>query len=170
MKTIKQWLETLPSPIKEKALDNLIKDDREDMRSESLSDALSEAFDWYWVKEGDGYWRAVKTLSQAGDFDKKEEEQPLSFPREVYINDVSEEDALKQKNKRICLGKFNWQYFCVSFYDREIYKSWESFTIKPWKHIAEIPNEPTNITIETKDGQSIEISKKKARELWIIIN
>ncbi len=168
MKTIKQWLETLPNPIKEKALANLIKD-REDKEEENLSDALYEAFYWSKADEGYNYWYGVDMLAQSGDFNKKEEEQHPSFPREVYVDNISEAEALKNNNKRICLGKFNWKYLCVNYWEEEIYNKIKHFEAVFWKYIAEIPKEKT-LTIETKDGQSIEISEKQAIELWFTIN
>lgn len=160
-KTIKQWLEILPSPIKEKALANLDVDVM-DSKEGSLRDALCYAFERDKTKEGDSYWRAVDKFAQAGDFDL-EEEEPLSFPREVYVQ------CLGGKEKRICLGKFNWQYLCVNGWEEEVFNNCNSFESVFWKHIAEIPKEKT-ITIETKDGQSMEISEKQARDLWFTIN
>ena len=101
-KTIKQWLETLPSPIKEKALANLNKC-VEDIGAENLINALSEGFEWSETEEGYDYWHSVDTLAQAGDFDLEEK----TFPREVYVDNYSEEDALIDKEKVICLGKIN---------------------------------------------------------------
>ncbi len=163
-KTIEKWLETLPSPIKEKALANLVKG-REDRKEENLSDALDEAFNWKKTDEGFDYWYDIDKLAKAGEFDKEEK----TFPREVYVGNTSEEDALEYKEKRICLGKFNWQYLCVGIWEEEKFNVWKDFNVMFWKYIAEIPKEKT-LTIETKDGQSIGISEEKARKLWFIIN
>ncbi len=163
-KTIKQWLETLPSPIKEKALANLDVDVI-DSKEGSLSDALFYAFEWDRTKEGDRYWNAINKIVQAGDFDLEEK----TFPREVYVDDINEARALRDKIKRICLGKFNWQYLCVQYWEEEKFNNCKNFEAVFWKYIAEIPKEKTLI-IETKDGQSIEISEYEARNLWLIIN
>ena len=148
MKTIKQWLETLPSPIREKALANLYIG-KEDKEEENLSDALCEGFGWREAKEGKDYWKAINKIIQAGDFDLEEEK---TFPREVYVNDISKEDALNDKQKRICLGELNWKYICVLLWQEETFNDCKDFTALFRKYIVEIPEEKT-ITIKVSEEQ-----------------
>jgi hypothetical protein len=59
MKTIKEWLETLPEPYRSQALKNGI-----DMGKErsSLFKAINSAFVWSNSKEGFDYWRMVANI------------------------------------------------------------------------------------------------------------
>lgn len=53
--TVKEWLETLPSRPRKKALKNLDEDSSE-IKVKSLSSALCEAFTWGDTSEGKDYW------------------------------------------------------------------------------------------------------------------
>jgi len=59
MKTIKSWLEELPEPYRSQALENLVKDSRENTEVKSLSVAISSAFVWKDTSQGEYYWMNV---------------------------------------------------------------------------------------------------------------
>ena len=58
MKTIIEYLETLPEPYRTQAIENckVFPDTRND-RAESTAAAIIKAFDWSETKQGYGYWQ-----------------------------------------------------------------------------------------------------------------
>lgn len=61
MKTLKEWLEELPTEVKEKALNNVYKLNINPelalrYREESLKSAIMGAFIWMETEEGNDYW------------------------------------------------------------------------------------------------------------------
>lgn len=59
MKTIKEYLESLPEPARAQALKNLLPSEQ-DKEAENLSDALLGAFEWAGSPEGHKYWMDVE--------------------------------------------------------------------------------------------------------------
>lgn len=59
MKTIKEWLETLPEPYKEKALEYAALENTLETRQETLHDALHSAFIWKQTVQGFEYWKGL---------------------------------------------------------------------------------------------------------------
>lgn len=86
----------------------------------------------------------------------------------VYVSDKSVEDAIEAKIKRIYLWNFNWKNLCVTYFD-EKFKKWKAYRTICWDYIAKIPKEET-IKIIAENWQRLEITKKKANELWFNIN
>lgn len=88
----------------------------------------------------------------------------------VYVSDISEEDALKEKEKRILLYELPWKaqhkYIVVWEYIEEQFIKWEYYETVGYKFITETPEV---ITIKTEDWQELEISEEKAKELWFKI-
>lgn len=63
MKTIKEWLETLPEPYRAQALKNIAEhpfDDKTDLTTpvESLAEAI-DSFEWFATEEGHDYWEEL---------------------------------------------------------------------------------------------------------------
>lgn len=58
MKTIKEWLETLPEPYRTEAIENATNEGSIRFRTKhkSLSEALGSAFTWYFTLQGHDYW------------------------------------------------------------------------------------------------------------------
>lgn len=58
MKTVKEWLETLPEPHRSQALENAIKHPLAGLNAEfsTLKGALASAFVWAYTTEGGYYW------------------------------------------------------------------------------------------------------------------
>ena len=56
MKTVKQWLKTLPTEQKNKALNNLTSKSIGNLSSDKASNALLIAFSWKDAPEGFEYW------------------------------------------------------------------------------------------------------------------
>ena len=55
-KTVRQWFEELPERYRERALKNMINDDRQVL---SMADALDDGFNWHYTPEGRRFWRIV---------------------------------------------------------------------------------------------------------------
>ena len=66
-KTIKEWLETLPEPIRTEALENAYNSAIGYLRH-SLSSALSDAFWWADSIQGSDYWEDIYDRAEAGEF------------------------------------------------------------------------------------------------------
>lgn len=93
----------------------------------------------------------------------------------VYVSDISVEDALKEKAKRILITdlgeQFEYRFICVEGVGNEIYLKWENnIDFASWKYISEIPKEEEKIEITTQDWQTLSITKEKAIELWFKID
>jgi hypothetical protein len=71
MKTIKEWLETLPEPYRSKALSQA--NDRA-LKGEcgTLAEAISGSISWRGSFEGVEYWIDVHRRAESGEFDKKD--------------------------------------------------------------------------------------------------
>jgi len=67
-KITKQWLEELPSPIREEALFNLLVAAK-DFRQTSMGSALSAGFNWSNTKEGHNYWNQIYLWAAVTDCD-----------------------------------------------------------------------------------------------------
>ena len=74
MKTITEWLRTLPEPYRSQALNQ-----PEEIRFEylphsetvaALHTAIDFAFSWRKTDQGKKYWSAVSERAQAGEFDR----------------------------------------------------------------------------------------------------
>ena len=70
MKTIKQWLQTLPLPYREQSLKNLNKKEGS-KKVKSLGSALLWAFDWEMSEQGLSYWIEAEHKANCGEFNKK---------------------------------------------------------------------------------------------------
>jgi len=68
MKTIKQWLETLPEPYRSQALENW---DGESRKVKSSSAAIGSAFKWWKSPEGIKYWENFYYLLSKQDREDK---------------------------------------------------------------------------------------------------
>ena len=66
-KTIKEWLETLPEPIRTEALENA-GELFSYPKFHSLVDAIYGAFEWDLTKQGWKYWENVRIRAEAGEF------------------------------------------------------------------------------------------------------
>lgn len=118
---------------------------------------------------------AQKVLSYINEFTQMKKEtitvDGVEY-RYVYVSDVSEEHALKGKDKRILLYSLPWtianRHITVAWWYEIEFINWEEYCISRWRYIAEIPEEKT-ISIKTKDWQELEISEEKAKELWFTI-
>lgn len=86
---------------------------------------------------------------------------------EVYVSDISEEQAIKNKDRYILLRACKNGYVCIVRMYEYCYKEWNTFGTTTWKYAVPIPQAKT-LTIKTEDWQSLEISEEKARELWFI--
>lgn len=67
MKTIKEWFETLPEPIRSQAIINTRVCDLIN-RENSLSEAIWNSFIWEKTFEGLDYWKDIADRAEAGDF------------------------------------------------------------------------------------------------------
>ena len=70
----------------------------------------------------------------------------------VYVSDESEEDALKEKDKRILLFTFPWntykKYACVWSWHEHDFEKWSEYSIITRKYAVPIPKEEEKVTIE----------------------
>ena len=73
----------------------------------------------------------------------------------VYISDVSEEDAIKNKNKKILIRKCSDWYVCILTDWEEEYLKWEAFETTIWDYA--VPALKT-ITIEVTEEQEEQIN------------
>lgn len=72
-KTIKEWFETLPEPIRSQAMENT-DDETLKIKESALHMAIQGAFAWYKTSEqGQGweYWNHIQARSQSGEFNTK---------------------------------------------------------------------------------------------------
>ena len=72
--------------------------------------------------------------------------------------------------KKIYLTTIDWAaepYITVWTASEESFIKWEKFYPISWKYIRKL--QPATITIKTEDGQSLAITKEKAKELGFII-
>lgn len=83
MKTIKEWVMTLPEDIREKAL-KYEKYDWND-KSLSLAYAILEAFIWRETEEGTNYWRNIWQRADSGDFAQKG-----ASPNKTQVEQINE--------------------------------------------------------------------------------
>ena len=79
MKTILEWYEELPEPIRSQAIANYDPSYR-NMSEEvkSLSEAFIDGFSWGRSNEGFTYWNDIDDKAENGDYDKSPLEQSLS--------------------------------------------------------------------------------------------
>lgn len=85
-KTIEQWYELLPEPIRSEALEARKKAEARNPslypkgeRTESLCDALYDGFSWE-IDGGDyGKWIAIHRRAKAGEFDPKPTATPIDL-------------------------------------------------------------------------------------------
>ena len=73
-KTVKQWLETLPEPIRSQALRGMFPKNA-DRISPSARHAILAGVDWFRSPEDVDYWTNIYIRAGAGEFDKQ---QPVS--------------------------------------------------------------------------------------------
>lgn len=65
MKTIEQWLKTLPEPLRSEAIGCSSKWILE-QKKEFISDAIASAFTWCWSPSGQDFWQSLwEALSEA---------------------------------------------------------------------------------------------------------
>lgn len=80
MKTIKEWLQTLPEPYRGLALFNLktvpMAVGRAAVPMRSLADALFDAFFWDESPEGNTFWSEVHDLALSGKFNRQDIDCP----------------------------------------------------------------------------------------------
>jgi hypothetical protein len=78
MKTILEWYEELPEPIRSQAIANNNLSDFK--KSSSLERAIQEAFLWDDTPEGFDYWFVISNKAKAGEYDTQPTlEQSLSY-------------------------------------------------------------------------------------------
>lgn len=84
MKTIKEWLETLPEPYRSKALSQA---DTRSLKEKcrTLALAISGSISWRGSVEGIEYWIDVYRRAMRGDFDKKQEQPTICLKYEGHI-------------------------------------------------------------------------------------
>jgi hypothetical protein len=74
MKTIREWLKTLPEPYRELALLNLddvpLRVGCANEQSVNLACAIYDSFWWVASPQGNDFWADIHTRAQNGDFDK----------------------------------------------------------------------------------------------------
>jgi len=66
-KTIKEWLETLPEPIRTEALANMGPLCHK-VTVDSLHQSVNEAFVWEFTPQGYNYWDVASYRAEAGEF------------------------------------------------------------------------------------------------------
>lgn len=100
MKTIKEWLETLPEPYRSQALENMNKNNS-DEKMNSLSNTLGIAFVWGNTKQGSLYWNDVyESAKKAEKIGGKINNVVLLNRTDVTVKTVNEE-AVKKSNRQI---------------------------------------------------------------------
>ena len=77
-KTIKEWFQALPEPMRSQALKNA---DNRNAKESSLAQAILGGFGWSESAEGVTYWVDIKDRAESGEFDK---------PKPLDENDVSD--------------------------------------------------------------------------------
>jgi hypothetical protein len=142
MKTAKEWFETLPSPVKEKALANLEAVGRlnSNHKYESLHDTILCAFDWYSTPEGSKYWESIASASK----NPNKEEPSLPWQRfsadcmpadgQEYIRAVYD-DVLEKWNYSIpCKFKIEDEHIYLMGTERK--HKYAISDIKNYKHLS----------------------------------
>lgn len=108
--------------------------------------------------------KAQKIMNYINEFTVKEDE----FTRWEEVEVKS--DTINQWYKKIYLTTIDWAaepYITVWTASEESFIKWEKFYPISWKYIRKL--QPTTVTIKTEDGQSMTITKEKAKELGFII-
>ena len=76
MKTVEEWLATLPEPYRARALANLRTSPRSSGVASATTPALhwavNDAFTWDGTQEGGDYWNDVYYRAQRNEFDKQD--------------------------------------------------------------------------------------------------
>lgn len=106
-------------------------------------------FEWKWVLECDQYGDFYVTISSEEElieYNYTEIKTELKEePEWVYISNVSEEVALRSKDKRILIttlpGKAVNKYVCVGQWDEEAYLRWDKYDTYAWSYAVPVPTE-----------------------------
>ncbi len=69
-KTIQEWYQDLPEPIRSQAITNATKEGRGEVEAESLSQAVAIGFAWSETPERYPYWDDVCTRIITGEFNQ----------------------------------------------------------------------------------------------------
>lgn len=108
--------------------------------------------------------KTQKIMNYINEFTVKENEFTRWEEVEVRNNDSD------VWYKKIYLTTIDWAaepYITVWTASEESFIKWEKFHPTSWKQIRKL--QPTTVTIKTEDGQSMTITKEKAKELGFII-
>ena len=97
MKTILEWYEELPEPIRSQAIANY---DGEYLVADSLTNAISRGFYWGKSPEGQDYWQDIENKAEEGEYD------PPPTPLEQSLSDLTKtleemKEAIEQVRKAI---------------------------------------------------------------------
>lgn len=103
-KTVREWLNELPEPIRTRALKN---DDGEFTYKNdfTLEDSLLKSFFWDETKEGEHYWRLVangkysEACALLGETLQTEQTEPEPFGEQHLLDKVKYEIALQEYSK-----------------------------------------------------------------------
>jgi hypothetical protein len=79
MKTVKEWIDTLPEDIREKAYK--YQDFAWDSECDTLSKSLISAFEWELTHEGSDYWGDIHDKARDGWFGEKPDTKELTAER-----------------------------------------------------------------------------------------
>jgi hypothetical protein len=69
MKTILEWYEELPEPIRSQAIANYDPSYSEADETSSKSESIKRGFNWYRSPQENHYWEEVHNKAEAGEYD-----------------------------------------------------------------------------------------------------
>lgn len=88
---------------------------------------------------------AQQALDYINEFRVHNEDQAEPKIEYVYVSDMSVEDAIERKNKRILLAKLPWNplcpYICVYISEEEKYLKWEEYMHFPCIYAVPVPTD-----------------------------
>ena len=121
-------------------------------------------FEGKWLLKLEDDWEYFTTISTEEELiqDWYKEYKEL-FENEVYVSDISIENALDSKNKRIYLTTIWQTHICVTETYESNYRKWEFFSVSGWKYIVKIPKE------EEKKKVTLELTEKQLEQIKDIL-
>ena len=123
---------------------------------------------WFYIVYGDELYYGNINYIDYG-YEKINFKDLIKEYREVYVSDISIEDALKHEYKRILITELSWKclskYICVSSWEEKAFKNWEKYNICTRKYITKIPVETIEINWKIYSKNEVEERLKELNTL-----
>ena len=102
-------------------------------------------FEWKWVLECDEDGDFYVSICSEEELIEDNYTELKEEPEWVYVSDISKEDALSSKDKRILVttlpGKAVYSYVCIVPWDEEAYLRWDSYKVTTWTYTVPVHTE-----------------------------